>query len=260
VECHVRSNVAVGRQAGSAGSPPSPLHAPTRRLGPREAGWATDTAAAGGWRCGRPGRGQPSRKRRSHMAGSSPGAQSHRLGGACPRPAAELACARALGGWPELHRAHRRPSLATLRALAASPSSWTSACQSTSALLAHATQLHAWPSSSWSGRAWKLAHAAFNPAAGYPAQFPSLCHRRTSPLRRHNPATPFTLHPNWLCQCVRLILVHLLHCSIAPRSTRAAHPPRSSSQPAGAPPRTALPWPALSGRVLFLLDFVSCSP
>ena len=100
----------------------------------------------------------------------------------------------------------------------------------------------------------------FNPAAGYPPQFPSLCHRRTTPPRRHNPATPFTLHPNWLCQCVRLILVHLLHRSIAPRSTGAAHPPRSSSRPAGALSRTALPWPAFSGRVLFILAFVSCSP
>ena len=46
MDCHVRSNVAVGRHAVSAGSPPSPLHAPTRRLGPREAGWAAGAAAA----------------------------------------------------------------------------------------------------------------------------------------------------------------------------------------------------------------------
>ena len=62
MECHVGSNVAVGPRPcppaappplpsaatgeRAAGSPPSPLHAPTRRLGPREAGWAAGTAAA----------------------------------------------------------------------------------------------------------------------------------------------------------------------------------------------------------------------
>ena len=186
---------------------------------------------------------------------SSPGARSRRPGGACLRPrrtwrsssARTLAAARQsspapepsaagrssparTGGRAELPRARSQPRrpLGRRRLHRPRPCSRTPRC--------------------------------FNPAAGYPPQFPSLCHRRTTPPRRHNPATPFTLHPNWLCQCVRLILVHLLHRSIAPRSTGAAHPPRSSSRPAGALPRTALPWPAFSSRVLFLRAFVSCSP
>jgi hypothetical protein len=73
VDRHVRSNVATGCHAGSAGSPPSPHHAPTRRPGLCEAGWAAGAVAAGGRRderparrCGRPGRGQPAWMRRSH--------------------------------------------------------------------------------------------------------------------------------------------------------------------------------------------------
>ena len=120
------------------------------------------------------------------------------------------------------------------------------------------------PRRTWrSSSARTLAAAGQSSSAPKPAAAGRSSPARTggrAPPRRHNPATPFTLHPNWLCQCVRLILVHLLHRSIAPRSTGAAHPPRSSSRPAGAPPRTALPWPAFSGRVLFLLAFVSCSP
>jgi len=110
-------------------------------------------------------------------------------------------------------------------------------------------------------RMWRSSSARTLAAAGQSSSAPEpAAAGRSSPARRHNPATPFTLHPNWLCQCVRLILVHLLHRSIAPRSTGAAHLPRSSSRPAGALSRTALPWPAFSGRVLFLLAFVSCSP
>ena len=124
---------------------------------------------------------------------SSPGARSHRLGGACLRP----------------QRTWRSSSARTLAAAGQS----SSAPEPTAAGRSCPARTHALPRTRSQPRrplGRRCLHRprpcsrtprCFNPAAGYPPQFPSLCHHRTTPPRRHNPATPFTLHPNWLCQC-----------------------------------------------------------